>query len=230
MTTRTRILDAILGVLPGARPDARITVEQPQHGGRDTWTGMAAALADRIADTIEAGKDTRRPGESTPTVSVRDLRTTVLVALSRALREQPTGARVLGGLEELGEAVVSADLGEIAAWADALASLARIDDALGSAAAQPLVVYRAEHETIPLGTYTTEGAARAHAESELSREYAADRTVMYDWIGDEDDPEAPQELVAQVDGADEQCTGYIVVPVPVAARFDPAAHADGEAY
>ncbi|MEV5688598.1 hypothetical protein AB0L68_36380 [Streptomyces sp. NPDC052164] len=229
MTTRTRILDAILGVLPGARPDARITVEQPQQGGRDTWTGMAAAFADRIADAIEEGKDTR-PGESTPTVSVRDVRTTVLVALSRALREQPTGARVLGGLEELGEAVVSADLGEIAAWTDALASLAHIDDALGSAAAQPLTVYRAEHETIPLGTYAAEGAARAHAESALSAEHGPDRTVMYDWIGDENDPEAPRELVAQVDGGDEQYTGYIVVPVPVAARFDPAAHADGEAY
>ncbi|MCX4676747.1 hypothetical protein OG413_15790 [Streptomyces sp. NBC_01433] len=223
MTTRTRILDAILGVLPGARPDARITVEQPlQQGGRDTWTGMAASLADRIADAIEEGKDTR-PGESTPTVSVRDVRTTVLVALSRALREQPTGARGLGGLEELGEAVVSADLGEIAARADALASLAHIDDALGSAAAQSLTVYRAEHETIPLGTYTTEGAARAHAESALSCEYAADRTVMYDWIGDEDDPEAPRELVAQVDGGDEQYTGYIVVPVAVAAAFAPDA-------
>ncbi|MER7696204.1 hypothetical protein [Streptomyces sp. NPDC096095] len=172
--------------------------------------------------TIETGKDTPT-GESTPAMSIRDVRTTVLVALARAYREQPTGGRLLDGLDGLGEAIVCADLGEIATWADALASLAGIDDALGAAAEQPLMMYRAQYAGIPLGTYTTEGAARAHAEFALSSKYGPERTLVHDWIGDEDDLEEPRELVAQVDGGDEQPTGYVVVPIRVATAFDPDA-------
>ncbi|MFE3383220.1 hypothetical protein [Streptomyces anulatus] len=222
MTLHTTITAAIIGVLPGARPDARVTVEQPLQTGRDTWTGTAAGLAQRIADATGAGKDTLA-GESTPAMSIRDARTTVLVAVARALREQPTGAQLLDCLGELGEAVVCEELGEIAAWADALARLALIDDALGAAAEQPLVMYRAMCRTIPLGTYTSEGAARAHAEHALSSEYGPERTLLRDWIGGEHGPEELRELVVQVDGGDEQYTGYTVVPVPVAASFDPDA-------
>ncbi|MCX4504290.1 hypothetical protein [Streptomyces anulatus] len=222
MTLHTTVTGAILGVLPGATPEARITVEQPLQTGRDTWTGTVSGLAQRIADATETGKDTLA-GESTPALSIRDARTTVLVAVARALREQPTGAQLLDGLSELGEAVVCADLGEIAAWADALASLAHIDDALGAAAEQPLVMYRAKCKTIPLGTYTTEGAARAHAEHALSSEYGPERTLLRDWIGDEHGPEELRELVVQVDGGDARYTGYTVVPVPVATSFDPDA-------
>lgn len=222
MTTRTTILNAILAVLPSARPDARIIVEQPlQPGGRDTWTGTAAPFADRIAAAIEEGKNTLT-GESTPAMSIRDARTTVLVAVARALREQPTGARLLDGLGELGEAVVCAELGEIAEWADALASLAHIDDALGNAAAQPLVVYRAEYNPefpIPVGLYTAEADARRHCEALVSDEHPADRSLAFDWIGDEDDPEEPSELVFQVDGGDEEPTGYVVVPIVVATAY-----------
>ncbi|MFJ9979651.1 hypothetical protein [Streptomyces cyaneofuscatus] len=222
-TTRTTILNAILGVVPGATPAARITVEQPLHpDGCDTWTGTAAPLADRIAAAIEEGKDTQ-PGESTPTMSVRAARTTVLVAIARALREQPTGAQLLDGLDELGEASVCEHAGDVAAWADSLASLAGVDDALGAAAARPLTVYRAEHETIPLGTYSTEAAAREHAEAAQFASYgAAEPVLFFDWIGDEDD-EQPRELVVQVDGGEEQYTGFVVVPVPVSYAYDPDA-------
>ncbi|WP_424918909.1 hypothetical protein [Streptomyces sp. wa1064] len=182
---------------------------------------LDAYRAEVLAEAAE-GKDTQ-PGESTPAMSIRDVRTTVLVAVACALREQPTGAQLLDGLSELGEAVVCADLGEIAAWADALASLAHIDDALGAAAEQPLVMYRAMCKTIPLGTYTTEGAARAHAEYALSSEYGPERTLLRDWIGDEHGPEELRELVVQVDGGDARYTGYTVVPVPVATSFDPDA-------
>ncbi|MFH9692673.1 hypothetical protein [Streptomyces globisporus] len=115
MTPRTTITGALLGVLPGATLDARVTVEQPLQVGRDTWTGTVAGLAQRIDDAIEAGKDTRE-GEST-----RAARTAFLIALARALREQPTGGRILDGLDELGEAVVcDEDPGVIASWVDAL--------------------------------------------------------------------------------------------------------------
>ncbi|GGZ52987.1 hypothetical protein [Streptomyces rubiginosohelvolus] len=116
MTPHTAITAAILGVLPGATPEARITVEQPLQVGRDTWTGTVAGLAQRIANATE-GKDTRE-GESTPG---RAARTAFLIALARALREQPTGGRILDGLDELGEAVVcDEDPGVIASWTDAL--------------------------------------------------------------------------------------------------------------
>ncbi|MFJ2209368.1 hypothetical protein [Streptomyces microflavus] len=175
------------------------------------------------ADATE-GKDTQlAPGGSTPTMSIRDARTTVLVAFARALREQPTAAQLLSGIDELGEAVICEDLEEIAAWADALAALAGIDTALGTAAEQPLRVYRAEHASIPLGTYTTEASARAHAEDVMSSEFGPERTVTYDWIGDEDDPDGWWELVVQIDGGDEQPTGYVVIPIAVGTAYDPDA-------
>ncbi|WP_405186177.1 hypothetical protein OG582_11760 [Streptomyces anulatus] len=225
MSLHTTITGAVLGVLPGSCPEARVTVEQPLQAGRDTWTGTVAGLAQRIADGIE-GKDTRAAGGSTPTISARDARTAVLVSIARALREQPTAARLLDGLEELGEAVVQEDLGEIALWADALASLAHIDDALGAAEAQPAAAhtdYRAQQEGIPLGLYTTEAEARRHCEGWLSKDYPAGQSLIFTWIGDEDDPEEPYELAVQVDGGDETPTGYVVVPLTVAAEHDPDA-------
>ncbi|MGW1662904.1 hypothetical protein [Streptomyces microflavus] len=180
-------------------------------------------LSTTAPDATE-GKDTQlKLGGSTPTMSIRDARTTVLVTFARAMREQPTAAQLLSGIDELGEAVICEDLPEIAAWADALAALAGIDTALGTAAEQPLVMYRAEHETIPLGTYTNEAAARAHAEGAMSSEFGPERAVTYDWIGDEDDPDAWWELVVQVDGGDEQPTGYVVIPITVASVYDPDA-------
>ncbi|MEV6477659.1 hypothetical protein [Streptomyces sp. NPDC051657] len=117
MTLHTTVTAAIIGVLPGATPGARVTVEQPLQTGRDTWTGTVTGLAQRIADATETGKDTPT-GESTPG---RTARTQFLVALARALREQPTGGRILDGLGELGEAVVcDEDPDEIASWVDVL--------------------------------------------------------------------------------------------------------------
>ncbi|MFE9381097.1 hypothetical protein [Streptomyces sp. NPDC006855] len=222
MSARTTITGAVLGVLPGATLDARVTVEQPLQHGRDTWTGTVAGLAQRIADATEAGKDTRE-GESTPTLSARGARTAVLIALARGLREQPTGARLLDGLDELGEAAVCEDAAAMTEWADALAALVGIDDALGAAATAPLTVYRAEHETIRVGHYTTEAEARRHCEALISNEYPADTALFFDWMGDEDDPEGPRELVVQSAQEDALPTGYVVVPLDVADAYDPDA-------
>ncbi|WP_228989453.1 hypothetical protein [Streptomyces sp. DH8] len=79
MMLHTTITGAVLGVLPGVTPEARVTLEQPLQTGRDTWTGTVAGLAQRIADAVE-GKDTQ-PGESTR-LSARGIRTAVLVAVA----------------------------------------------------------------------------------------------------------------------------------------------------
>ncbi|MFJ8844304.1 hypothetical protein ACIRFF_15530 [Streptomyces cyaneofuscatus] len=222
-TTRTMAFNAAADAIDELSMEVEQAIKSREVGpltALQDASDMLRRLAE--ADTTEEGKDTQ-PGESTPTMSVRAARTTVLVAVARALREQPTGAQVLSGIDELGEAVVCEDLDQVVAWADALAALAGIDIALGAVAEQPLVVYRAEHGTIPAGLYTTEAEARRHCESLVSDEYPARTALFFDWIGDEDDPEEPYELVVQGPQEDAVPTGYIVVPLEVAATFDPDA-------
>lgn len=89
----------------------------------------------------------------------------------------------------------------------------------------PLLVYRASHDSIVFGLYTTMAAAREHCEALLRCEYPAHVAVVHDWIGDDSDPEEPWELVAEIAGADEQPTGYVVTPLMVAAAYDPEADA-----
>lgn len=113
-------------------------------------------------------------------------------------------------------------------WAaDLVRSLIGEKDTAPAAASTPTeqVIYRAEyeHESIPLGLYTTLAAARAHCEGQLRSEYPATVAIVFDWIGDEDDPEQPWELVAEIDGGAEQLTGYVVTPLTVAAEYDPEA-------
>ncbi|MET8707815.1 hypothetical protein [Streptomyces californicus] len=201
-----------------------------------------AKTDDQVASTADAGAQLARAmplvlaevgqlrsrvaeleGKDTPRLSIRGIRTAVLIAIARGLREQPTGAQLLDGLDHLGEAVVCEDHADASEWADALAALVGIDAALGTAAAVPAKIHRAEHETIHVGHYTTEAAARRHCEALVSDEHPADRSLVFDWIGDEDDAEEPRELVVQVDGGDEQMTGYVVVPLDVATEFDPDA-------
>lgn len=87
----------------------------------------------------------------------------------------------------------------------------------------PLTIYRASHESIVMGLYTTREAARAHCEQSLSGQYPESTTLVFDWIGDESEPEDPWELVAEIDGGDEQPTGYVVTPLEVASEYDPEA-------
>lgn len=175
---------------------------------RDEQRGSAPAV-------LEKGTPAPAGAELTPV-------STVLVALARALREQPTGRQVLDGLDELGElSVCDEDPREIAATVAALCYLAHIP---APAPAGPALVYRAAGNTIGIGLYTTPGAARQHCEVLVSREYPADVTVVFDWLADEEDGAlAVAELVVQVDGGDEVTTGYTVTPLEVAAAYDPDA-------
>ncbi|MFF7365845.1 hypothetical protein [Streptomyces sp. NPDC008125] len=221
------ITRALLALVPGARWAAtRVTVEhaytQLDVQSRDTWSGSVDGLAARLADALSTEKDIPAGTASTP--AVRPIRTAVLVALARALRDDATADDALNGLAELGEAV-AADAPEeaVTAWADAVAHLARLDDAVP--ASDGGYVYRAEHDAIHMGHYATAAAARAHCEGALSDEHPAGTTLTFDWLGGDDpeDPEEPLELVATVAEGPETTTGYLVVPVPVAAAYDPDA-------
>ncbi|MGW1182997.1 hypothetical protein ACWD7Y_05145 [Streptomyces drozdowiczii] len=212
------IAAAILGTVPGARPDlTRITVEHAYaahgHSMRDTWSGSLAGLMDRIGAELEK---TTPPG-----AEVTAARTTVLVALARALREQPTGARILQGLDELGEAVIQGDIAEAQSWVEGVSLLA----GLPAGPDADLVVYRASHDTLPIGLYTTEDAARRHCEALLCAEHPdpPGHAMFFDWIGDEEDLEEPRELVVQLGDEDEKPTGYVVQALRVDDEFDPDA-------
>ncbi|MFJ5638703.1 hypothetical protein [Streptomyces sp. NPDC093223] len=80
-----------------------------------------------------------------------------------------------------------------------------------------LTVYRADWDSIALGTYTTEAEARKHAEDHVRRDLP---TASFDWIVDEEDGVA--ELVATVDGS-ENPTGYFVTALEIASKYDPEA-------
>ncbi|WP_406420866.1 hypothetical protein [Streptomyces sp. NBC_00842] len=87
--------------------------------------------------------------------------------------------------------------------------------------APSLTIYRAEHDTIVAGLYTTSEAAQQHCEALVSREYPASVSVFFEWCADESDP-AGLELDVCVD--DERFpTGYTVTPLEVATVYDPDA-------
>ncbi|MGW1127492.1 hypothetical protein [Streptomyces sp. NPDC002526] len=216
-TTHDTIAAAILGTVPGARPDqTRITVERTYapygRGIRDTWSGSLAGLMDRIGAELE--KTTPPAG-----AEVTAARTTVLVALARALREQPTGARILQALDELGEAAVQGDIAEAQSWAEGISLLA----GLPAGPDADLLVYRAEHDSIRFGLYTTAEAAQAHCEALVSREYPATASVLYEWcVSEQGQEHAVLELDARVDGKPTY-TGYTVTTLTAASAYDPDA-------
>jgi hypothetical protein len=121
------------------------------------------------------------------------------------------------------------DAGDPLPWHAAPALLAEVDRlrhllARSTAGDGPdaaaTLVYRAEYDTIHLGHYTSLMAAQAHCEDFAQGQLGASAADSFDWIGDEDDPEEPRELVAVIDG-DESSTGYVVQPVTVASVYDP---------
>lgn len=82
-------------------------------------------------------------------------------------------------------------------------------------------VYRASHDSIVMGLYTTADAARAHCEAEERRAWAKNSAPTdFDWIEDEEDGVA--ELTAWV-GGEECTTGYVVTALEVAASYDEGA-------
>lgn len=92
-------------------------------------------------------------------------------------------------------------------------------DALRESEVADLTVYRAGFagHDIPLGTYRTREAARAHCEAFARREEPyAQQLAWYPETGDEDSAEG---LFVVVAGA-ESDSGYLVTPVTVASMYD----------
>ncbi|MFG2589088.1 hypothetical protein [Streptomyces sp. NPDC048438] len=218
------LAEALLALVPGAQADTtRVTVEhrytQLDVQSVDSWSGAADGLACRLAEHLR----TAVPEKNTeaPPAEAAFTPATVLVAIARALREQPTGAQLLEGLDELGElSVCDGEPAEIDSWVAALCHLVHLDDV----PAAPAVVYRVEHDTFVFGLYTTPGAARQHCEALVSREYPDDVVLTFDWLTDEEDGDlAVAALVVQIANGNEIVTGYTVTPLEAAAEFDPDA-------
>ncbi|WP_299542087.1 hypothetical protein [uncultured Streptomyces sp.] len=214
MSRPTALAQAIAALIPGADEAAtRVTVTHEYielgYERRDSWSGSALGLAHRLADHVDTEKDTAASAAAafTPVHLI-------LTGLARALREQPTGRRILDGLVVTGDGTAA----ETASWVTALAHLAGVD-----VAAPPSLVYRAHHDAIGMGVYATPAEARRCCETALSREYPEDVALTFDWIGDDEDPLEPMELVVEVAGGDEEPTGYTVTPIEVQAAYDPDA-------
>ncbi|MFD3929726.1 hypothetical protein [Streptomyces sp. NPDC058614] len=78
----------------------------------------------------------------------------------------------------------------------------------------PTAVYRASHDSIVMGLYTTAAEARKHCETYVRRELPS---ASLDWIEDEEDGVA--ELAAAF-GEEEYVTGYAVTALEVASAYD----------
>jgi hypothetical protein len=89
-------------------------------------------------------------------------------------------------------------------------------------AATPLTAFRASHDSIVMGLYTTAAAAREHCEAEERYSWGKGDAPSFDWIEDEEDGVA--ELTAWV-GGEECATGYIVTAIEVASKYDEEASA-----
>jgi hypothetical protein len=88
--------------------------------------------------------------------------------------------------------------------------------------APPTVVYRAYFETMPLGLYSTREAARAHCLAD-AKNHGDDVTKAHWWPQD-DDPDGSEEcLVLQAPPGGDLLTDYSVMPLTVAAAYDPDA-------
>lgn len=93
--------------------------------------------------------------------------------------------------------------------------------------AAELTVYRASHESIDMGLYTSPEAAREHCETVLRREYDESTKASLWWRGSEEaeDQDGEVELFAHVtpQGFDRGHTwrsGYVVTPLTVASAYD----------
>ncbi|HWM96822.1 MAG TPA: hypothetical protein VNO54_07170, partial [Streptosporangiaceae bacterium] len=92
--------------------------------------------------------------------------------------------------------------------------------------AEPAVayVYRAAWGLTPLGTYTISDAAREHCEADALNNSPEFDGGIFEWLGDESEPDDPYELLVDKDGT-ENTTDYAVTRIPVATEYDPEADA-----
>ncbi|MFJ2568142.1 hypothetical protein ACIO02_35355 [Streptomyces sp. NPDC087568] len=97
--------------------------------------------------------------------------------------------------------------------------------------AAPTTVFRASHDSIVMGLYTTAAEARKHCETEMRREYDESTKVSLWWREDEDTVDHPEDGEAELFGhvtprgmgGRTWRTGYVVTPLEVAASYDEGA-------
>lgn len=85
------------------------------------------------------------------------------------------------------------------------------------AATPQLTIFRASHDSIVMGLYTTDAAAREHCEAEERRSWPTGTNLTFDWIEDEEDGVA--ELTVLAGQNEESVTGYVVTALEVAAEY-----------
>lgn len=83
-----------------------------------------------------------------------------------------------------------------------------------------LTIYRASHDSIVMGLYTTREAAREHCEAEERSSWPGRTGITFAWIPDDSDPLSPEELSVFAGQNDESATGYVVTPLTVASAYD----------
>jgi hypothetical protein len=109
-------------------------------------------------------------------------------------------------------------------------ALSDITVALREREVAPLMVYRASHDSIVVGLYSTAAEARKHCEALVRREYDETSRVHLWWREDEDtvdqSEDGEQELYEHVKSAAvpgpgwTHRTGYVVTPLEVASAYD----------
>ena len=115
------------------------------------------------------------------------------------------------------------------------AELERLRDRVAELEAAPRQVFRASHESIVMGRYTTAAEARKHCETVVRREHAESTKVELWWREDEDTVDQPElveaELIEHVKSSAvpgpgyTRPTGYVVTALEVASAFDEEADA-----
>lgn len=85
-------------------------------------------------------------------------------------------------------------------------------------------VYRAEWGPVQLDTYTISDAAREHCEADALNNSPEYEGGIFEWLGDESEPDAPYELLIAKNG-EESTTDYTVTRIEVASEYDPEADA-----
>jgi hypothetical protein len=133
------------------------------------------------------------------------------------LEQQATTARA-GGFKRAIDVMRAEGLPMSVGLLEAQAELDTID-------AGDLTVYRASHESIVIGHYTTAAAAREHCQAYVEREHHGKGELRLWWREDEDTvdqpEEGPAELIERIGAGPVNPTGYLVIPVTVAAAYDP---------
>ncbi|MFB7461220.1 hypothetical protein [Streptomyces sp. NPDC056188] len=88
-------------------------------------------------------------------------------------------------------------------------------------------VFRASHDSIVMGLYTSREAAQAHCEAKVQQEEPAGSIRHLSWSADDIGPDAEYELhiTPAETGGLIRGTGYVVTPLEVASAYDP----DGDA-